>query len=165
MHIWAIMILLMLVSSAGAKELPSEVDLRAAYCIPIVEYWISVSKPLAIGIVREGSRVQQLASEITAEQTEQLRRLQLYLLPRITHLESLSVITALKRGEEDRDKLEQYHTTCETKCEPPANKPASSLTERAERVLSKVECIRKCRDENPLKPRLDACSDLRWLPF
>jgi hypothetical protein len=37
MYTWAIIILLMLVSRAGAQELPSEVDLRAAYCIPIAQ--------------------------------------------------------------------------------------------------------------------------------
>jgi hypothetical protein len=155
MHTWVIIILLMLVSSAEAEQLPSEVDLRAAYCIPIVKHWISVLRPLATDPDLKESGVQQVIAEITAEHTEQLRRLQLYLLPRITHLESLGVTTALKRGEEDRDKLEQYRMTCKTKCKPPANKLAPS----------EGECIRKCNAENPLKPRLDACSDLRWLPF
>jgi hypothetical protein len=38
MYTWAIMLLLLLVSSPGARELPSEVDLQAAYCLPIVQH-------------------------------------------------------------------------------------------------------------------------------
>jgi len=41
MYKWALVILLMLISSVEAGELPSQVDLRAAYCIPIAQHFIS----------------------------------------------------------------------------------------------------------------------------
>jgi hypothetical protein len=145
----------MLASSAGARELPSEADLRAAYCLPIVQYLTDVMRPLATDPVIKESEVHQDIVDIIAEHTEGLRRLRLYLLPRIRHLDSLGVATALERGEEDRDKLAQYDTTCKTKCKPLARKSASS--ERA--------CRQQCNAESPLKTRLDACFDLRWLPF
>lgn|SRR5262245_33726037 len=112
-------------------------------------------RPIATDPVIKESGAQQDIADIIAEHTEELRRLQLYLLPRIRHLESLGITAALKRGEEDRDKLVHYGTTCKTKCKPLARKSAASES----------TCIQKCYAENPLKPRLDACSDLRWLPF
>jgi hypothetical protein len=155
MHTWAIIILLILASSVEAQELPSEVDLRAAYCVPIVKYWINVFKPMATDPVMQEAGLHQDIVEILTKYNEKLRRLRLYLLPRFEHLESLGMTAALKRGQEDLEKLEQYSTTCKAKCSPIARKSASS-----EEV-----CMKKCHAENPLKPRLDACSDLRWLPF
>jgi hypothetical protein len=40
MPTWAILILLLRASSVDARALPSEVDLRAAYCIPYVQQFI-----------------------------------------------------------------------------------------------------------------------------
>jgi hypothetical protein len=42
MHLWFIAILLLLSRGVSAEKLPPEVDLRAAYCLPIVEYLISL---------------------------------------------------------------------------------------------------------------------------
>lgn len=155
MYTWAIMTVFILVSSAWARELPSEVDLRAAYCIPIAQHWVSDLRPLATDPTIKEPGQEDLANLIE-DFNEILRRLQLYLMPRIRHLDSLGLTTAMKRGQEDRDKLVQYNATCSTKCKPLKNKkPLASWT----------SCLDKCHAENPLKSRLEACSDLRWLPF
>jgi hypothetical protein len=155
MRRWAMIAILIFASNVGAEQLPSEVDLRAAYCIPIVAHWISVWGRLANDPVMKESGVQQDIAKIIAEHNEDMRRLQLYIVPRIPHLEWPGMSGALKRGREDRDKLEQYNATCETKCKLPANKSVS--LEEA--------CRGKCYKENPLNHRVSTCSDLRWLPF
>ena len=40
MHAGAMILLFLLASSVAAQELPSQTDLRAAYCIPIVQNFI-----------------------------------------------------------------------------------------------------------------------------
>jgi hypothetical protein len=138
MHTWVIVILLMLVSSAGAQELPSVVDLRAAYCIPIVKHHISVLRPFLTDPAL-GEDKRSAFSKLTTKHTELLRRLQLYLLPRLSHLEPLGVTTAMKRGGEDLNKLEKYEETCNAKCEPLLKKRPAALW---------GSCTKQCHAEN-----------------
>ena len=153
MHARAIILLFLLASSVAAQELPSQTDLRAAYCIPIVRNALDVlGPPLPYPEFAESTKAHTAA---LAEMTDQLRRLKLYLVPRISHLELLGLTTATQRAKEDLKQFEQYVKSCETKCKPSTNKRAS--TEGA--------CWNKCIAENPLRSRFKDCHDLRWLPY
>jgi hypothetical protein len=152
MYAGAMILLFLLASSVEAQELPSETDLRAAYCIPIVQDLMDKTRSFMTG--PEFTQSTEALTAALAEITNQLRRLKLYLVPRISHLEPLGLTTAIQRAKEDLKKFEQYGESCHTKCKQSVNKRASA----------EVACIYKCNAENPLRSRFKDCFDLRWLP-
>ncbi len=152
MHKLPILLVLMLASRVEARELPSEIDLRAAYCISIVQGSISVVRSVPID-ARFTEEIKEIVEETLSEMTADLRKLQLYLIPRIPHLAPLGLVAAHKSGEEDFVRFDKYVKTCQTKCEHLLNKP------------SWASCLEKCKTDNPLNTHLKACSDLSWLPF
>lgn len=150
-HIWATVILLVLTSSVEARELPSEVDLRAAYCIPYLQEFINAARlpPMLV----DSPEAQQAAEELLSDLTSDLRRLQLYLVPRLRYLDPLGIAAARKKGEEDLVKLHKYSETCRTKCQHFLNKP------------SQESCFKTCHADAPVNIRFKVCGDLSWLPF
>jgi hypothetical protein len=144
--------MLMLVSGveAEAQELPSEIDLRAAYCLSVVQHQVSTAKA---SIADGDPDLKEVLAAILTELTENLRRLRLYLLPRLSHLDTLGLFAAMKRGKEDVVKSDTYHHACDDKCD--------SLRD----TRSRVSCSQKCHDANPFTPHLRTCGDLSWLPF
>jgi hypothetical protein len=162
MYKWSIAILLMLASSVVARELPSEADLRAAYCIPLVQDFLNSLRSVnthaqspALSPELQAMRDQSDAAfaEIVSEFDDNLRRLRLYLIPRIPYLDLRGLEAARKRGEEDAARFEQYQKTCRVKCE------------HLKRKSSWPGCLDKCHADNPLNPRIKPCSELNWLPF
>lgn len=159
MHTGAIILLFLLASSVEAKELPSQTDLRAAYCIPIVQNSIDVTRLLMTML---GSTVStEDLTALLAEETDQLRRLQLYLLPRISHLEPLGLTTAMQKAKEDLAQSEQYGESCRAKCKQSVNQRASA----DKRASAERACWDKCIAEAPVRSRSKDCFDLRWLPY
>jgi len=154
MYTRAIMILLLLVSNPGARELPSEVDLQAAYCIPIAQHSLNMLRSLRSNA--QFPDIQLAAEKAIAGRAEDLQRLQRYLAPRMPYLDLLGLETAGKRGEEDLKKFAAYVETCKPKCKPLSNKPPAAVW---------TACIEQCKAGNPLTPRMQACSELGWLPF
>jgi hypothetical protein len=146
-----IVILLMVASSVGASELPSEIDLRASYCIPIVQHFISHVKSDIPD--EKDPKTQAAKKEVLTETQVDLRRLQLYLFPRIPHLEKAGVAAAMMRAEEDWAKSGEHGKACSAKC---------AHLRRADSWLS---CHKPCTDNNPFHPRMKACFELSWLPF
>lgn len=157
MHVGAVILLFLFASSGAERALPSEIDLRAAYCIPVVQNSIKVTKSFIDADAEQSStKSSKILEDTLAEHTEYLRRLQLYLLPRISHLEPLGLETAMQRAKEDLAKSEQHGKSCQTKCKASAKQSFSK----------EIDCIQKCAQAHPLWPRLSVCSDhLRWLPY
>ena len=162
MHARAIILLLLCASSVTAGELPTETDLRAAYCIPILQYSIDFLKSLSTTDLPSSVSPEEITAGL-AENTSGLRRLQLYLVPRISHLELLGLTTAMQTAKEDLKKAEQYVESCTTKCNQSANKDKRASAEV--RASAQGACWNKCTAENPLRSRLKECHDLRWLPY
>ena len=151
-----IVIVLLLVQSAAA-ELPSESDLRAAYCIPIVRHVISVfrsvEKDLRDFLSNEASNA--LLQGIQ-ESSADLRRLQLYLMPRLPYLAPTGLTVAMKQAEEDLASLDAHaKQTCRPKCH--------HLLKKS--VQAESSCTEKCMLDHPAHSHRQRCSDLRWLPY
>ena len=148
---WAILILLLLGSSVEARELPSEVDLRAAYCLPIVQDDIRSFT----SFVREEQNPDVKAfydKELIPMLTEQLRRLRLYLMPRLRYLDRVGITMAIQSAKADLAKRAADWETCKTKCEQRPNAVYAS-------------CLGECKTDPAFLTRLRTCADLHWLPF
>jgi hypothetical protein len=146
-----IVILLMIASSVGAGELPSEIDLRASYCIPIVQHFISYARSNIPD--EEDPKIRATKQEVLTETQADLRRLQLYLFPRIPHLDKAGVAAAMTRADEDWVKSGKHGKACSAKCAHLLGKD------------SWLSCHKPCTDNNPFHPRMKSCFDLSWLPF
>src|SRR5437660_6145096 len=159
MYKWSIVLLLVLVSNARAQGLPSEVDLRAAYCIPIVQETLSETSLFMrdyAPLLPEGKEQgKELFEKKLSETATNLRRLQLYLLPRPPYLDPYGVVAAKKSGDEDNVRMKELAKTCDAKCQNVfTNNPYGALS-----------CVMQCLSNSPVRARARVCDDLSWLPF
>jgi hypothetical protein len=123
---------------AHAQQLPSPIDLKAAYCVPVLDYSIALL-----------SDNHPMRSEFISRR----RRLTLFLMPRIDSLDSSSIVVALSRGKEDVSKLSEIQRVCNLKCGNVGN-------------LDKlIGCQEQCGGEYDAVKQIRTCNDLNWLPF
>jgi hypothetical protein len=152
MPLWCIPLLLTLVSSAGARVLPSEVDLRAAYCLPVVEDLIRVLA--APSPFPSPPDVQAELDAGVREGQEVLYRLRRYLHPRLLRLDLSSLLATRQAGEQDLRQAEGYDQTCKVTC-----------SQRHQKYLAQAACRDQCTAANPYRQRFKPCFDLTWLPY
>lgn len=128
-------------TSVNAQVLPDSTDLKAAYCIPIAR-WASLTT------VGEDTP-EPFKTSLTAIRDQgavNLRRLQLYLLPRIPQLETMSLVGAAKSAEEDMERLTVEGKKClNLNTDDERLRCIGATTETAKRVRS--------------------CKELSFLPF
>ena len=147
-----------LCSLAGAEQLPDQTDLRAAYCIPIVKSWIALlpsqDSPIPASATpaerQSTEEINQFMAKMRTQELERLRRLQLYVIPRLSYLDTTSMMAAMKSGEEDVARASFLADQCTTKCSGQGS-----------------ACISECgkNSSGELTARMKACSNTTWLPF
>ncbi len=89
-------------------------------------------------------------AKLVAEEGDKLRRLQLYIMPRVSNLDGAGLMAAMKSGEEDVSRLLEVAGICMTKCKEPKDKPS---------------CIQQCRRDYDVFNRTKTCDNVDWLPF
>ena len=136
-------------SAIAGDTLPSETDLRAAYCLPYVKHVIDILQ--STNISSSSPEVPEL-TKVIADTQYALRRLQLYLFPRLRHLDKTGLTINVNQAWEDMAQLTPLNNACTAKCKPIANKPGWQ------------PCMNTCRGESPIYKRLKACTELSWLP-
>ena len=128
-------------TSVNAQVLPDSTDLKAAYCIPI-------ARSQSLLTVSEDTP-EPFKTNMTAIRDQgvvNLRRLQLYLLPRIPRLETMSLVAAAKSADEDMGRQEAELNKCLN----------HNIVEVGLRCLGKPTEAGK---------RIQSCQDLSFLPF
>lgn len=148
--------------SASADRLPTDLELRAAYCIAILRQDLSLISQL---VQDNDSRIGQLgaanAQSIAAlrEANEQLAqhrahrettfdRLRSYLLPKLYDLDLARIAAAHARGKVDNRSADNG-VACLTACIQSG---------------APTGCVDRCSDRD-LQARMDACRSPDWLPF
>jgi len=131
-----------------AQVPPSDIDLKAAYCIEankaiLAEQSGQDPKPLALA---------QMASDTR----DHINRLQGYLLPRLPDLDALPLLAASQRAQGDIAQLKNLASSCQRRAinECGTNGGAQCL----------VESYHSCT-KGELLDRLQSCTNLNWLPF
>ena len=135
---------------AHAQQLPSPIDLKAAYCIPVVNHSIAL---YANNLSSDNSPLAELQRKHHSELTSRRRRLNLFLMPRIDSLDSSSIVVALSRGKEDVSKLSEIQRVCDLKCGNVGN------------LDKQFDCREQCGGEYDAVKQIRTCNDLSWLPF
>lgn len=124
-------------------QLPSDIDLKAAYCLPIVRSasQITIDENLPESW-RNSVREQKDMGVVN------LRRLNLYLVPRLSQLDVMPLIGANKSAEEDMERIKAEIAACYK----------GTGTTR--------DAYLKCLEiETEAKKRLRSCNALSFLPF
>jgi hypothetical protein len=145
------------------SQMPSDAELRTAYCIPVITRELSDTKQAAAEAEQQANDpvtasygaqdkflqvLAQLKNRI-AELDSALKRLEAYLLPRRFQRDPVALAAAQKRGEADYQEL--MGGECAARCMAVAN---ANLT----------ACLSSCNPPD-LVARLKACKDPTWLPF
>lgn len=157
--------------NAEDNRAPTDTELRAAYCKKVLEFDVylyqealdaisraSTSKNYQERLQREPDFAKKHRDALDASKAGleksrlDLKRLNLYILPRILDLDPNQVVIALRRAEEDLAIVQE----AAQKCMYCSN---DSDTQK---------CLDQCRGANigaELKNRLDRCRELSWIPF
>ena len=153
---------------AKAERLPTDVELKAAYCLKVIQRFtipFAVQARLDMMSARtyDGLDAPSKARIDTAMKDEIKRgrdseaRLKLYLLPRVSHVEPALLLAAMKEGERDAAKFRQSLAKCYAECPLPA--PSDSTASAASK------CGTDCAERDELAQRVARCSNLDLHPF
>jgi len=133
--------------SQAQTLLPNDIDLMAAYCVGVLNAKIDSLKKQSH--LREFPAIRDSQDELSQRFQRDLRRLNLYLMPRLSRLETQGLLAATVSGEEDSvaglDDL--------SKC---AGKKKNCHMEEG--------CMSACRSSSPAIRRTDRCYDTSFLP-
>lgn len=152
-------------------RLPTDIELHAVYCIPMVNSEIATIRN-AISIVETEIQVEERTPNLSlknpslfrelkgllpkwrqelSDRESALRRLRLYIVPRMYDLDPTSLLTASLRAEEDQNLMRKKVDVCAVQCN---KKDAPS------------NCVNTCTDLGPeFRQRLEACRKPSWLPY
>lgn len=129
-------------AQAQQQQLPNNADLKAAYCIPIMQAQVANFQG---DTQTTDPQVKQRIASALAEVSGRLERTQRYLLPRIPYLETTALAAARQQGITDQAASIKLVLDCAKKCETPA-------------------CMDKCVPAEPAN-KVRACNQTDWLPF
>lgn len=125
------------------KRLPTDIELKAAYCIPIVKNTLQHVQKLH-KIVPDD---EEIKAAIVNEK-DILKRLQVYILSKQNYLYLEGMLVAAKRAEIDSN---LYKKNSQSKCYKQCDKEDE-------------DCQNKCIGED-LIDRMDPCNSASFLPF
>lgn len=160
--------------AARAQQMPTDTELHAAACIPMMQWGVSVaSRGLAeaeqgIAATRALPSNQQVgldflewerrtAADMLEKSDSALKRLQAYLIPRLASLDPLAVLTANSRGAADVQELQGITSAC-TVCSQAANTKNPAKPDYS-------SCRANECEHKPVQDRLLSCGNPTWLPF
>ena len=150
--------------SAVAQQAPSGDELHSMYCVEVIRaeiglqhHLISAADAAASSAPTPALRQQWIdtSAELLQglERLEVVRyRLQTYMLPRISALDSLSLATAMRQGDADFRESRAVAEQCAVECNEPRVNSQQSLV-----------CSTSCSDKATLN-RVSACEKPTWLP-
>jgi len=144
MTVWIMMISVMLSPNCLAMELPTPTDLKATYCLNILNYY---KKVLSEKSANESPTSQQILKETVEIAETKLQRLEAYLLPRLPYLDVTGIIFAAGRAQSDIKSMKSHLIACSQQCGQDLN------------------CILKCSHGAESAQQMKSCQDLSFLPF
>ena len=153
--VWLISVMLVpVVTFAQVRGLPSDIDLRASFCMGFNESRIAGWQSMNTEASRDLQALMQRA--VASAQTD-LHRLRSYMFPKVSYLDIDGLIAAKNRGYADYELTSQQRAVCNQRC------PAEGLTDQN---LGKWKrCFDSCQVEQPATVRVGACERIDWLPF
>lgn len=135
---------------------PTDVELRAAYCVPVMQNKVQSAEATAAAY--PAGPMKDAGVESAAQATDDLNRLRAYIVPKLQYLDSQALLIANTRGQQDVAIAATAHRACFARCEP-ANNPNAAFSPKY------LTCLGSCQRESPAILRTGGCTPLNWLPF
>jgi hypothetical protein len=161
---WVCLLLVSVAQTSAAQDsLPTDAELRSAYCIPVLRWEINLARQADSQLGPDVSdsppeqKARTLVREGIAKLESTLNRLQLYLLPRIMHRDPVALAAAQNRGEADVRQVQAVSDRCVKDCG--ASNPLEPSDDK------KRACLDSCKPDMDLVTRVGACASPTWLPF
>lgn len=142
-------------SAVAQNELPSQADLKAAYCIPVLQ---NTAKVLSVPIEPATPEVKAAMQKAVNKAKDDQNRIRSYLLPRLPHLDVTGIELAMKRGDDDIRQDLSIISACFTAIK-------NGSCENSQTIEGAQACYSKCMSQNEPGNRMKSCQDLSWLPF
>jgi len=163
-------ILLVAISlNAHAQQFPNQVDLKAAYCIDVIQNQVAV-----MSTPTPNDNANRFLAEYLDKANSNLRRLRLYLVPRLLSLiqsESLDPFSisglqaASVRGKEDAMRAMHDADVCLTFCQNVKCLNKCRDGDACRTSCQDMKCLSKCVEKSEARTRTQMCNDLSFLPF
>jgi hypothetical protein len=138
--------------------IPSDVDLRASYCIAVTQFDISVHGSVLHDAVPGNEWIDKIIADSRRSlilANSNLRKLQQYLLPRMLYLDPTGLLTAGTSAKDDVARMKRMSYSCPTECDGKANHDACYSG-----------CVdREMPDLKVVQDKFKTCRELNWLPL
>lgn len=156
---------------ALAQRLPTDTELHALYCLPMVKFDLALTEEgirrldellrsedqIALMKKKDPAAPRKIKDSLrklhrhVAEQTSVQRRLEAFIVPRIYDIDATSILASLARADEDTAQLRTLADQCNEQCA----------------ADSSSECVVACtaKEGTAIRARLDQCRNPTWLPF
>jgi hypothetical protein len=138
---------------AGAS--PSDIDLRASYCVAIVKNRAQTAGNMAARMAPDHPARSQIEDSVKRS-SDDLARLRSYLAPKMQNVVPEEMLLALQRGERDARAISQVSRACAARCE--------NELDNGRPNAKWLACTDRCLAADPLSVRLASCKTLDWLP-
>jgi hypothetical protein len=145
---------------------PNETDLHASYCIEVNNSYVDYSQTALSTLNNEppsAVKDEALKASLAASNAinANLRKLQLYLVPRLSYIDPLGLLGASGAAKDDLARIRSATSMCEDKCPTPNT---------SEGIDAYTKCVSECAartipDLASIQKKLKSCSELDWLPF
>lgn len=149
--------LALLAASAHAQQYqpPSDVDLKSAYCMGVLQSGIAMAQQ-AIQTEPPGSdeKFRAIMQGHVSKLQTNLNRVQSYLIPKFPYVDSTGLLAASNRGKIDKQTTQRHWAMCIDRC--------NSKSSTQQQWMS---CEAACDQEEPATSRVKTCDQIDWLPF
>jgi hypothetical protein len=150
---------------AQGWESPSQVDLKAAHCEPILQRQVAVlnNAQSIEGLMDEDRR---FVAERADKLRSSLRRLEMYLVARTQYVDPIGMAVAQQAGEEDWARWQRDLAACKTTC-----KNTTCLAkcrgdrEYCDLTCGDPPCVAQCSKKSEALARIETCKGVPFLPF
>lgn len=143
-----------LMPAYSQESLPTDADLKTAYCMGILESQIASIE----NHVKVYPESLESSKEWLRQPNSDLHRLRSYLAPRASQLDLTALVAAKNRGVVDYMTSKKHTMMCLEKC--PLDKAATKPT-----IEKWSQCVLNCNEDDAAAVREQSCKNINWLPF
>lgn len=167
-----------LAQTPAMSSLPTETDLHAAFCTQALKTLIAEGEssmrffsgpeystvpnpndPPELRASKEKAEASNKEMKATLEsERAMLRKIDLYLKPRILNLDPVPLLAAQRAAQEDWERIQSAVSNCQNKC------PMSLSADAATKCNN--DCATQTMPDFPtVQHKMKSCLNLEWLPF
>jgi hypothetical protein len=148
-------LLVVTLAHGQTRMTPSDVDLKSAYCLRVKQLQQSFVNSTASAATSQTPE-HQLLRKWANDHNSDVNRLQSYLQPKLSSLNSAALLAATRRADADMKENANTANVCSPKC--------AQFVQSGTLTTKWSSCMASCDAEYPARARVGACKVVNWLP-